>query len=166
MSSAFASPAIVPSRVGYFLANVLGGEYEQQLFFYAPLDFSAATGFVANLGNIVQFNSYTNARNALTVGTTPPGETLVTKSFLRDMGKTIHVEVITNGISQRVATLTKAQWYLQPQSETTEGVTGKKTSTTPSAGGNYLTGYVVTWSANPSTDENVGIPVAVTRIGY
>lgn len=164
MSSVFASPAQVPARVGYFRANVLAGEgVVSQLILNEPLSFASATGFVANLGNIVQFNTYANAQTALTGGTTPNGTSLTTGDFLRDMGKTIHIEVVTNGISQRVASLTKAQKYGN-NGETTEGALGTPLSTPAAGGKGYSTGYVVTWSANP--DSLSGVPVAVTRVGY
>lgn len=166
MSSVLASPAQVPSRVGYFRAFLLDTEtYENQLFFYEPLSFASATGYLTNLGNIVQFNSWTNARNALTGGTTPPGQNISTGEFYRDMGKTVHIEVVTNGISQRVATLTKVQLYTNP-GQTTEGVTGSQLTSSASATNGYRTGYVITWSANADPTNNVGIPVSVTRVGY
>lgn len=164
MSSVLASPAQVPSRIGYFRASVLSGEgVVSQLILNEPLSFASATGYLASLGNVVQFNTYANAKAALTGGTTPQGTTLVTGEFLRDMGKTIHIEVVTNGISQRVASLTKAQKYLNT-GQATEGVTGTPLTTPAASGKGYFTGYVVTWSANP--DSTNGVPVAVTRVGY
>jgi hypothetical protein len=136
--------------------------WPNQLFFYEPLSFATATGYLANLGNIVQFDTYTNTQTALTGGTTPPGVNITTGEIYRDMGKTVHIDVVTNGFSQRVATLTKVQLYTTP-GQSNEGVTGGPGSSTTSATNAYRTGYVVTWSANPSTN---GVPVSVTRIGY
>ena len=166
MSSVLASPAQVPARVGYFRVSTYDTDAGvSQLFFYEPLNFAPATGYLSNLGNIVQFNSWTNAQSALTNGTTPAGTSLVAGQFLRDMGKSVHIEVYNAGTrgSVRVATLTKVQLYQSP-GQNTEGVTGKSLTATPGAGNGYTTGYVVTWSANP--DSAVGVPVAVVRTGY
>lgn len=163
MSSALASPAQIPTRVGYFKAEYTGYEY----FINEPIDFKTATGYLSSVGNIVFFNTYANARSALVGGVNPPGTALTTGAFLRDMGKTIHIEVYNsaNRVSQRVATLTKVQEYVKP-GQTTEGVTGLPLSapavaSTPKG---YRTGYVVTWTANP--DASTGVPVGVTRTGY
>lgn len=164
MSSILRAPSQVAARTGYFRANVVVAG-EDPLFFYEPLSFANATGYLANLGNIIQFNTYANARAALTDGTTPPGTILVDGQFMRDMGKTIHIEVVTNGISQRVASLTKVQKYLNT-GESTEGVTGKLAAAAAASAVAYQTGYVVTWSANASTVNGEGVPIAVTRVGY
>jgi hypothetical protein len=163
MTSVLAGISQVPARVGYFRANPTSGEgVVAQLMFNELLDFSAATGFVSKNGNIVTFNTYANAQAALTDGTTPNGTALVAGQFFRDMGKSIHIEVPTNGIPVRVATLTKVQKYLDGQA--TEGVTGVATLSPAASGNGYFTGYVVTYSANPS--DTVGVPVSVSRVGY
>jgi hypothetical protein len=162
MTSVLAGIAQIPARVGYFRAIPTTGEVVAQLMFNEVLDFSTATGFVSKSGNIVTFNSYTNAQAALTSGTTPNGTALVDGQFFRDMGKTVHIQVSTNGIPMRVATLTKVQKYLDGQS--TEGVTGVPTLSPAASGNGYFTGYVVTYSANPSDVD--GVPVAVMRVGY
>lgn len=161
MSSALARPAQIPTRVGYFKAEYTGYEY----FIYEPIDFSTCTGFLSNLGNIVLFNSYANARSALVGGINPPGTGLLSGAFLRDMGKTIHIEVFnsSNRGSLRVATLTKVQEYVKP-GQNTEGVTGLPLSTPAASNKGYRTGYIVTWSANP--DVATGVAVGVTRTGY
>lgn len=167
MSSVTASISQVPARVGYFRVNkVVASEATQvELFLYEPIDFTTATGYLSTSGNIVFFNTYTNARNALTGGTTPPGTALTEREFLRDMGKSIHIEVFNAGTrgSLRVATLTKVQKYTNP-GQNTEGVVGNPLSTPAAATKGYNTGYVVSWSANPSS--TTGVPVAVGRIGY
>lgn len=166
MSSVIAGISQVPARVGYFRANVITGEgVVTQLFFYEPLSFTSATGYLSTSGNIVFFNSWANAQAALTGGTTPPGTTLVDRQFLRDMGKSIHIEVYNAGTraSVRVATLTKVQKYDSP-GQNTEGVVGNPLSTPAAATKGYNTGYVVTWSANP--DSTTGVPVSVGRVGY
>ncbi len=68
MSSVLASPAQISSRVGYLRADPMTDLelWPNQLFFYEPLSFASATGYQANLGNIVQFNTYSNALTALT----------------------------------------------------------------------------------------------------
>lgn len=150
MSSVLASFAQVPARVGYFKTNVVSIEGSpNHKFINEPANFTTATGYSGITGNIIYFNSYANATTALTGNSdAPTGETLVDGLFLRDMGKTYHIYV--TGV--RVATITKVQQYTA-DSKLTEGVSGL----TPV----YKTGWVVTWSSDPTT-----IPVSVVRTGY
>ena len=157
MSSVLASPAQTPSRTGYFKVSSASGS---TLFYPEPFigQFVAGSNNVtAVVGNEITYNTWANASSALTGGTNPVGGALTNGQFYRDMGKSWHI--IVNGY--RVATLTKVQRY-GTDGQTTEGVIGSASSTTPAATPKqYFTGYVVTWTSNPTT-----LPMAVTRTGY
>ncbi len=159
MSSVLASPAQIPSRSGYFKVSA---PVTTTFFYPEPLLAQltvGANGITAITGNEITVNTYANATTLLTNGSTPfVGSALVAGQFYRDMGKTWHI--IVGGL--RVATITKVQRYGQTGGEATEGVIGISANTLPATAGNqYTTGYVVTWSANPTT-----IPIAVSRTGY
>lgn len=158
MSSVLASPAQTPSNVGYFKVSA---PVTTTFFYPEPLIAQltvGSNGITGIVGNEIVVDTYANATTLLTSGATPfVGSALVAGQFYRDMGKTWHVIVG----SRRVATITKVQRY-GTDGQTTEGVIGSSANTTPaSAGKQYFTGYVVTWSANPTS-----IPIAVSRTGY
>jgi hypothetical protein len=168
MSSVLAAPQQVPSRVGYFRV----GASPSAKFLYEPLPTtSLAVGtnsVIANDGSTITFSSYSAATTALTDGSAPNpvGATLVAGNFYRDMGKSIHVFVNPTGTASagyRVATLTKVQRYSGGNIQASEGVGGNATSSsaTPAAGNEFNTGYITTWTANPSS-----IPCDVSRVGY
>jgi hypothetical protein len=158
MSSVLASFAQVPARVGYFKTDVDAEEgAPNSKIIFEVANFTAATGYVKTTGNIIYFDTYANATSALvTNGSAPVGTSLANGELYRDMGKTFHIYV---GL-QRVATITKVQRNTT-LGETTEGPTGSSTLTPAAQINNYLTGYVVTWSANQAS-----IPAAVVRTGY
>ena len=157
MSSVLAAPQQIPSRVSFF--KVSGVSDATPRFIYAPPNFSGATGFVSQNGNEVFFSTYANAVTALaTNAAAPTSAVLVNGQVLRDMGKGYTI-LVSGTVPLRVAVLTKVAKY-GVNGENSEGVIGKS-DTTPGAANNYNTGYVVTWTANPSS-----IPCVVTRTGY
>ncbi len=159
MTSVLASPQQVPSHVGYFKVSSASGS---TLFYPEPFigQFTVGTnGVTAISGNEITFSTYALAVTNLTNGSAPypVGAALSNGQFYRDMGKSWHI--IVGGY--RVASLEKVQRY-GTDGQTTEGVIGSSLSTTPALSGKqYTTGYVVVWTANPTS-----IPMAVTRTGY
>jgi hypothetical protein len=158
----------IPSNSGYFLAKTLGGSFTAiTKFIYEPINFTVGSyGVVAVNGTNVYFNTYANAVAFLTDPTSYGNSSysLADNELYRDMGKTYNIYVQQTKASGgyyylEVATLTKVQ-RLSTDGQFTEGVVGGPTA------GNlkyYYTGYIVTWSANPTT---AGIPVGVSRVGF
>jgi hypothetical protein len=168
MSSVLAAPAQVASRTGYFKV----GASPSGKFLYENLPgTSLATGtngVIATDNNIITFSTYALAVAAFQTGggALPPSATLTAGDFYRDMGRSVHVMVNPTGNATgayRVATFTKVQRYVGANIQATGGVGGNSTtpSATPAAGNEYNTGYICTWTANPSS-----IPCDVSRIGY
>lgn len=168
MSSVLGAPQQLMSRVGYFKV----GASPSAKFLYEPLPTTSlavgTNGVIANDGSTITFNTYSAATTALTngAGPYPVGATLTAGNFYRDMGKSIHIYVNPTGTASgayRVATLTKVQRYTGANIQASEGVGGNSTSSTatPAAGNEFNTGYVTTWTANPSS-----IPCDVSRTGY
>lgn len=159
MTSVLASPAQTPSRVGYFKVS---NQSSSTLFYPEPFVAQltvGSNGVTAIVGNEITVDTYANVTALLTDGASTPFVTaaLVNGQFFRDMGKSWHF--IVGGY--RVATATKVQRY-GADGQATEGVLGNSNSSLPaSVGKQYNTGFVLSWSANPST-----LPIAVTRTGY
>ena len=159
MSSVLASPAQIPSRVGYFKVS---DQTASTLFYPEPFIAQltvGSNGVTGIVGNEIRVDTFANVTALLTDGASTPFVTaaLANGEFFRDMGKSWHF--IVGGY--RVATVTKVQKY-GTDGQTTEGVIGSSANTTPAAAGKqYFTGYVVTWTSNPTT-----LPMAVTRTGY
>lgn len=158
----------IPSNTGYFLSKDLGGSFTARVeFIYDPIAFTVGSfGVVGIEGTNIYFDTYAN----VVLFFTDPGSygnssfTLGDNQLYRDMGKTYNIyvrrEKATGGyFYDHVLTLTKVQRMDTP-GQTTEGVVGG-----PTAGNRlfYYTGYITTWSANPTT---AGIPVGVSRIGF
>ncbi len=158
----------IPSNSGYFLAKNLGGSFTALAeFIYDPIAFTVGSfGVVAVNGTSVYFDTYANAVTFLTNpgATGNSGFNLGDNELYRDMGKTYSIYVQQTKSAGgyyylEVATLTKVQ-RITTDGQTTEGVVGGPTA------GNlnyYYTGYIVTWSSNPTT---AGVPVSVSRIGF
>lgn len=168
MSSVLASPQQVLPRVGYFKV----GASPSAKFLFEPFPTTSlavgTNGVIANDGSTITFSTYALAVTALTNGSNPNpiGVTLTAGNIFRDMGKNIHIYVNPTGNASgayRVATLTKVQRYTSNGIQATEGVGGSSTtsSATPAAGNEYNTGFITTWTANPSS-----IPSDVSRTGY
>jgi hypothetical protein len=162
MSSVLAAPQQIPSRVGYFkVSGVADAGANYSRFIYNAPNFSGATGFVKQVGNEVFFNSYANAVTAVGTNTGLSSAALVDGQILRDMGKTYTI-LVDGTVPLRVAVITKVAKY-GVNGEDSEGVIGNS-NTTAGAGANYNTGYVVSWTANPTASS--GIPCLVSRTGY
>ncbi len=157
-----------PSSTGYFLAKTLGGSFTAiTKFIYDPITFTVGSyGVVAVKGTNVYFDTYANAVLFFTDPSSYGNSSysLADNELYRDMGKTYNIYVqqtkSTGGYYyDHVLTLTKAQ-RLTTDGQTTDGVVGG-----PTAGNRlyYYTGYIVTWSANPTI---AGIPVGVSRVGF
>lgn len=161
MSSVLAAPQQIPSRVSFFKASgvaTAGAAFCR--FLYNVPNFSGATGFSSQNGNEVFFSTFTAAVNAIATNGTIANGALADGQVFRDMGKTFTIFVATgNSVPYRVAVLTKMARY-GVNGENSEGVIGKS-DTNAGAANNYNTGYVVTWTANPSS-----IPCVVSRTGY
>lgn len=168
MSSVLGAPQQLMSRVGYLKV----GASPSAKFLYEPLPTTSlavgTNGVIANDGSTITFSTYAAAVTALTngAGPYPVGATLTAGDIYRDMGKSIHIYVNPTGTASggyRVATLTKAQRYATQGIQVTEGVGGNASSSTatPAAGNQFNTGFVCTWTANPSS-----IPCDVSRTGY
>jgi hypothetical protein len=157
-----------PSSTGYFLAKALGGSFTARVeFIYDPIAFTVGSfGVVGISGTNVYFDTYANVVSFFT----DPGSNgntsfnLGDNELYRDMGKTYNIYVqqtkSTGGYYyDHVLTLSKAQRFTT-DGQTTDGVVGG-----PTAGNRlyYFTGYIVTWSANPTV---TGIPVGVSRVGF
>lgn len=158
----------IPSSSGYFLAKNLGGSFTALVdFIYDPINITVGSfGVVAVNGSSVYFDTYANAvafiTNPSATGNT--GFTLGDNELYRDMGKTYTIYVQQTKSSGgyyylEVATLTKVQ-RVTTDGQTTEGVVGGPTASNRLY---YFTGYIVTWSSNPTL---AGIPVGVSRIGF
>lgn len=183
MTSLVRAPAQIPSLYGYFRVDNPLTDLSSN-FIVDPIKFTVGTGGVVLIqGTNIFFDSYQSVVSFLGNPTAYNNSktTLADGDLLRDMGKTYTFYVQTNvnneyvnnlKTSIHVVTLTKVQKYLSP-GEVSEGVTGKVISTAipPASGSAYQTGYVVTWTANPSQYNganlaNSGVPVNVVRTGY
>lgn len=172
MSSLLRAIKQTPSRVGYFRGDNPGADATVDFLFY-PLKFTVGSFGVVRIDNAnIYFDTYANAVDFFQ----DPGNNgnasaqIVTGEIYRDMGQTYNIFVgqYRSDNLQHVATLTKVQRYVGPNSETTEGITGGvfSTAATPPTGNNYRTGYIVTWSSNPNAGSGLGIPVGALRTGY
>lgn len=158
MSSVLAAPQQIPSRVAYFKASgvATAGAAYCRFLTNAP-NFAGATGFSSQNGNEVFFSTFTAAVNAIATNGSIANVALADGQLFRDMGKSYTI-FVAGTTPYRVAVLTKMQRY-GVNGEVSEGVIGS--SATSGSTANYLTGYVVTWTANPSS-----IPCVVSRTGY
>jgi hypothetical protein len=157
-----------PSSTGYFLSKDLGGSFTAITHFILdPIQFTVGShGVTAVNGTNIYFDTYANVVLFFTDPTSygNESETLANNEYYRDMGKTYHIyvqqEKNTGGYYyNHVLTLSKAQRY-EADGQTTEGVVGGSTSANLLY---YFSGYLVTWSANPTT---TGVPVGVSRVGF
>ena len=178
MSSLVRTPAQIPAIYGYFRGENPDVDLYTK-FILAPIKFTVGSdGVNAIQGTNVYFNTYNDVVQFLgdPVGHGNNSIAISNGEFFRDMGKTytLYVKQYVNNAYVNnlnayihVVTLTKVQKYLKT-GEVSEGVTGTPISTAnpPAAGSAYETGYVVTWSSNPSTYLNGGVPVSVVRTGY
>ncbi len=164
MSSVLAAPQQIPSRVAYFkVSGVATAGANFCRFIYNNPNFSGATGFVSQNGNEVFFNTTANAVAAIASNSGLSSAALSDGAFLRDMGKSYTIFAPTgNNANYRVAVITKVALF-GPNGENSEGVIGRSL-TTAGAANNYNTGYVVTWTANPTA--STGVPIVVSRTGY
>lgn len=170
MPSILTSTKQIPSDGAYFLAkDMAGGFTATTKFIYEPIKFTVGSyGVVMVQGTNVYFDTYANARSAITDPDTTGnvGTSLSDNELYRDMGKSISIytqETKSTGgyYYLHVATLTKVQLGFT-DGQQTEGVVGGPASA-PLNRPYYYTGYVVTWSSNPTTS---GIPVGVSRVGF
>jgi hypothetical protein len=168
MSSLLKELKQIPSNNGYFLAKDLGGSFTAiTKFIYDPITFTVGSyGVVMIQGTNVYFDTYANADAFLTDPTSYGNQSysLSDNELYRDMGKTYSIYVQktkpTGGYYyDHVATLTKVQRF-STDGQTTDGVVGGPIASNRQY---YYTGYVVTWSANPTVS---GVPVGVSRIGF
>lgn len=168
MSSLLKTPKQIAARTGYFLAKALGSPLTALVeFIYDPIQFTIGSfGVVGIEGSNIYFDTYANAVTFLTnpAATGNSGFNLADNELYKDMGKSYNIYVQqtkpTGGYYYlQVATLTKVQ-RMTTDGQTTEGVVGG-----PTAGNRlyYFTGYIVTWSANPTA---TGVPVGVSRVGF
>lgn len=161
MSSVLAAPQQIPSRVSFFKVSGVGGATTSR-FIFNPINFASLTGFVTQNGNEVFFSTFANAVTALTTAISAPNAganaALVDGQILRDMGKSFTI-LVSGTVPLRVAVISKVAKY-GVNGENSEGVIGSSAANAVAAA-NYNTGYVVTWTANPSS-----IPCSVTRTGY
>lgn len=167
MSSLIKTTKQIPGNGSYFLSKDLGGSFTALVeFIYDPINFTVGSfGVVAVNGGSVYFDTYANVVTFLTNpgATGNTGFTLGDNQLYRDMGKTINIYVqqtqSTPGyLYLPVATLTKVQ-RLSTDGQTTDGVVGGPTAANLLR---YFTGYIVTWSSNPTIN---GVPVGVARVG-
>lgn len=178
MTSLARAPAQIPSLYGYFRGDNPTADLFTK-FIFAPIKFTVGTGgVIAIQGSNIYFSSFTAVKDFLGDPVTYGNNSIAIDDgqLFRDMGKTYTLYVQTNinnayannlKSSVHVVTLTKVQKYLSP-GQVSEGVTGAITSTAspPGAASAYYTGYVVSWSANPSSYTDGGVPVSVVRTGY
>ena len=173
MSSLLRSVKTNPSITGYFVGDNPGPVPTATIkFIFYPLKFTVGTNGVVRIdGNNIYFNTYLNCVRLLQT----PGSygnnsnTIISGDVYRDMGQTYNIFVgqYRSDNIQHVATLTKVQKYTT-DGEKTEGVTGGvlNTAGAPPVANNYRTGYIVTWSSNPDSTPDAGIPIGVTRTGH
>lgn len=167
MSSLIKTTKQIPGATSYFLAKTLGGSFTAiTKFIYEPITFTVGSyGVVMIQGTNIYFDTYANAVLFLTDPNSYGNSSynLSDNELYRDMGKTYNIYTqqtkSTGGYYYlHVATLTKVQ-RLTTDGQTTDGVVGGPTAANLQK---YYTGYVVTWSANPTTG---GVPVGVSRVG-
>lgn len=167
MSSLIKTTKQIPGNGSYFLSKDLGGSFTALVeFIYEPITFTVGSfGVVAVNGGSVYFDTYANVVTFLTnpAGAGNTSVTLGDNQLYRDMGKSINIYTQQTKSSGGyyylpVATLTKVQ-RLSTDGQTTDGVVGGPTATNLLK---YFTGYIVTWSSNPTIN---GVPVGVSRIG-
>ena len=167
MSSLLKTTKQIPGATSYFLAKTLGGSFTAiTKFIYEPITFTVGSyGVVGIEGTNIYFDTYANATALLTDPSSYGNSSfsLADNELYRDMGKTYNIYTQQTKSSGGyyylpVATLTKVQ-RLSTDGQTTDGVVGGPTATNLLK---YYTGYIVTWSSNPTIN---GVPVGVSRVG-